>query len=114
MARLDKEMKPYDKEIFDFLGTKIEAGRKIVYASLMGRSARLTLGEVIGVYKPRNESGYNSHKFTIKVRPLKDSTGGDYRFKDFHYDPVTKTGEHVAREARPVFLQFSDRLMVLE
>lgn len=114
MARLSAEMTPYDEDIFDFMGKKIEAGTKIVYASLMGRSARLTLGEVIGVYVPKTSSSYNGRKFTIKVQPVKDSTGGNYRFTEFVYDEVAKKGEHVERKARPVFLQFSDRLMVLE
>lgn len=113
MARLSNELEPYDEEIFDFMGKKIEPGAKIVYASLLGRSARLTLGQVIGVYKPKGQQ-YRSYKFSIKVQPLKDPTGGNYRFTDFIYDTVSKKGEHVEKEARPVFLKFSDRLMVLD
>ena len=110
MPKLTNEMQPYTEDLFDFLGKKIEAGKTIVYASLLGRSAKLTLGQVIGIYIPR--TGYD--KFTIKVQPLKDSAGGNFRFKEFQYDHVLGKGEYVNKDARPVFLKFSNRLMVLD
>lgn len=98
-------------EIKDFLGTPIKVGSKIVYAATVGRSARLTLGVVLSVGKPKTE--YSMYKVSIKVQPMKDSWGSS-RFKEWQYDPVLGKGEHVDRAARPVTLHYTDRLMVLD
>lgn len=55
----------------DFVGTPIVAGATIVYPSMLGRSPRLTLAEVISVKKC--DSHY--YNYSIKVKPLGDSWG---------------------------------------
>jgi hypothetical protein len=96
------------EEITDFLGTPVVEGAMIVYASMVGRSPRLTLGEVMSV-KHKQTTYY---KYAIKVQPLADSYG-TYRFKEFKYDREAGTGELVDKPARPVMLHFNDRLMVI-
>lgn len=95
MTVLDKS------EVFDFLGNQIEKGSLIVYASMVGRSPRLTLGEVMDVEVVP--------KIKIKVQPLADSYGSRSNKK---YDRETKS--FVSKgEAPPVTLRFRDRMMVI-
>jgi hypothetical protein len=92
-----------DEEITDFLGNVVEPGQMIVYASMMGQSTRLTLGEVVSI--KRNESKYNP--ISIKVQPMADSTGSNYRFSQW------KEGKWEASAARPVTLHRTNALMVI-
>lgn len=98
-----------ETKALDFLGNVIEAGALIVYPSMVGRSPRLTLAEIISV----KETPGTSYKHSIKVQPLADSDGG-YRFKEFVYDHEKGTGKYSDRPAKPVTLHFADRIMVIE
>lgn len=109
MARLVNKPTPLSEPIYDFMGKQIKIGSKIVYASLLGRSAKLTLGEVLEINEPKQHT-YSSYKVSLKVQPIKDSLGGEWRFKE--WDSASQ--QHVEKEANPVYLKFTDRLMVLD
>jgi hypothetical protein len=96
-------------EFKDFRGTSITPGCKIVYASIVRRSARLTIGTVLSIGKPKSE--YSSYKVSIKVQPHDDSWGT--RWSNQEYDDVER--KFVTKgDPKPVFLHFTDRLMVLK
>lgn len=97
---------PQDDPVQDFLGMPIETGALVVYASVVGRSARLTLAEVMSVKYLPNE--YN--KYRIKVQPLEDSFG--QRYSNRKYDKDLKKFVRKG-ESRPVTLLHRDRIMVI-
>lgn len=92
----------------DFMGNTVEKGSLIVYATLSGSSPRLTLAEVLEV-KVKTNGNYRN-KYRIRVQPLEDSTG--HRWSNYKYNEVEKKMKFEG-EARPVTLQFRDRLMVI-
>lgn len=93
----------------DFLGTPIEVGSKIVYAATVGRSARLTLGEVLAIGEPKSQNSY--YNVSIKVQPLEDSWGSRYTGQE--WDAEQRKYVRYA-PAKTVTLHFTNRLMVIE
>lgn len=97
------------KVALDFLENVIEPGALIVYPSMVGQSPRLTLAEVLDV--KYGQARY--HKWSIKVQPLSDSWGGDYRFEQWRKNKDSGTYEKVAVKAKAVTLHFPNRMMVI-
>jgi len=91
--------------INDFMGTPIEVGSMIVYATAAGSgSAKLTVAEVLEVKEP------GQHGPRIKVQPMVDSSG--YRWSTWGDDSDGKRRMGV-KQPMAVTLQRITNVMVI-
>lgn len=97
----------------DMTGREIKVGDEIAYASLLGRSAALSRGEILEIIRADDDyRGKPTFKFKIQ---RKENDGSIIMKQKFIYDPDGTNGgsRHVDTVPSTSTLKFQERLVVI-